>query len=401
MRIAGQPSSAHRLRQILRRFHGAERRQRETGSGEKRFFAQAVLGGVQHRAGRTHRSMLGRGLRGGRRNIFKLECDHADARGEAPHRVQIVVGGLDFEVGHLARGRVFVRRKRVHAVAHAPRRDGEHAAQLAAAQHADSGAGKNRLEHFQVKRVAQHAIGLRRAPRAQLGAQTPAGCAARIDTANRAALVAPALPMANVATGTPPGICTIDSSESMPFSACDLHRHSQHRQRRVRGHHSGQMRRAARARDDRLQPALFRRRGVLRHQPRRAVRGNDLLFVRNAEAFQNLGRVAHGVPVGLAAHDQADEPPRGFGSIELLLTLREREAGFAVVVAQVHGHGDVQAESGHALQQRHDLLLCRLLPGSRAQKAAAETVGAEGLRRAFGPHLDAAVGDHLQLQSVA
>ena len=36
-------------------------------------------------------------------------------------------------------------------------------------------------------------------------------------TANRAALVAPASPMANVATGTPAGICTIDSSESWPW----------------------------------------------------------------------------------------------------------------------------------------------------------------------------------------
>ena len=32
-------------------------------------------------------------------------------------------------------------------------------------------------------------------------------------------MIAPALPMAIVSTGTPPGICTIDSSESMPFSA--------------------------------------------------------------------------------------------------------------------------------------------------------------------------------------
>ena len=37
--------------------------------------------------------------------------------------------------------------------------------------------------------------------------------------ANSAALAAPAAPMAKVATGTPLGICTMDSSESMPFSA--------------------------------------------------------------------------------------------------------------------------------------------------------------------------------------
>ena len=42
---------------------------------------------------------------------------------------------------------------------------------------------------------------------------------ARIETASNPALVAPALPMASVATGTPAGIWTIESSESSPFSA--------------------------------------------------------------------------------------------------------------------------------------------------------------------------------------
>ena len=40
-----------------------------------------------------------------------------------------------------------------------------------------------------------------------------------IATASSPALVAPALPIASVPTGTPPGICTIDSSESSPCSA--------------------------------------------------------------------------------------------------------------------------------------------------------------------------------------
>src|SRR5262245_18055718 len=35
--------------------------------------------------------------------------------------------------------------------------------------------------------------------------------------ARSAALVAPALPIARVPTGTPPGICMIDNSESLPF----------------------------------------------------------------------------------------------------------------------------------------------------------------------------------------
>ena len=38
-------------------------------------------------------------------------------------------------------------------------------------------------------------------------------------TANNAALIAPAFPIAIVPTGTPPGICTIDNSESSPCSA--------------------------------------------------------------------------------------------------------------------------------------------------------------------------------------
>ena len=66
---------------------------------------------------------------------------------------------------------------------------------------------------------------------------------------------APALPIASVPTGTPPGICTIDSSESMPFKRVALHRHAQHRQQRIRRHHARQMRRAARAGDDHFQPA--------------------------------------------------------------------------------------------------------------------------------------------------
>ena len=41
------------------------------------------------------------------------------------------------------------------------------------------------------------------------------------ELASRAALIAPARPIANVPTGMPAGICTIESNESIPFSACD------------------------------------------------------------------------------------------------------------------------------------------------------------------------------------
>ena len=42
---------------------------------------------------------------------------------------------------------------------------------------------------------------------------------ATMATAISAALIAPALPMAMVPTGTPAGICTIESRESMPLRA--------------------------------------------------------------------------------------------------------------------------------------------------------------------------------------
>ena len=44
---------------------------------------------------------------------------------------------------------------------------------------------------------------------------------ARIAAARKAALMAPALPMARVPTGMPAGICAIDSKESRPFRARD------------------------------------------------------------------------------------------------------------------------------------------------------------------------------------
>src|SRR3954447_21452446 len=48
------------------------------------------------------------------------------------------------------------------------------------------------------------------------------GCfAPRIAAARSAELIAPALPIASVPTGTPPGICAIDSSESSPFNVFD------------------------------------------------------------------------------------------------------------------------------------------------------------------------------------
>lgn len=59
--------------------------------------------------------------------------------------------------------------------------------------------------------------------------------------------------------------------------------------------------------DQHLQAARFGGRGVL-HQPvGRAVGGHHEAFVRHAEFGQRVAAVAHGLPVGPGAHDDADQ----------------------------------------------------------------------------------------------
>src|SRR5690606_18092805 len=119
--------------------------------------------------------------------------------------------------------------------AEALRRHAEHAAELAAAQHAEPGAGhqgKRGLIHLHrraggrkfVRHRAQppggsamaRAAALWRSRKASRRAAKASSVPASIATAYRPALAAPASPMAKVATGMPRGIWTIDSSESSP-----------------------------------------------------------------------------------------------------------------------------------------------------------------------------------------
>ena len=83
-------------------------------------------------------------------------------------------------------------------------------------------------------------------------------CCARIAAASSAALVAPASPIASVPTGTPAGICTIDSSESRPLSAFDCTGTPSTGSVVFAARHARQVRRAAGAGDDHLEPALAR-----------------------------------------------------------------------------------------------------------------------------------------------
>src|SRR5690606_2056977 len=97
----------------------------------------------------------------------------------------------------------------------------QHPAELAAAENADAGAGsEGELRHQSSTVSATEAV-----RSARHFASRPARASsdrARIWAASRPALVAPASPMARVPTGTPPGIWTMESRESSPFSALDF-----------------------------------------------------------------------------------------------------------------------------------------------------------------------------------
>ncbi len=78
---------------------------------------------------------------------------------------------------------------------------------------------------------------------------------------------------------------------------------AQHRQHRLRCGHSGQVRRAARAGDDHLDPALLGGRSIFEEQVRRTVRGNDPHIVRHVQLPQRVRGVLHRLPIGRGAHD--------------------------------------------------------------------------------------------------
>jgi hypothetical protein len=59
--------------------------------------------------------------------------------------------------------------------------------------------------------------------------------------------------------------------------------------------------------DDDFHPAPGGFAGDLHRELRRAVRGGDAVFVRDAEGIEHVHGVFHGFPVGFAAHDDGDE----------------------------------------------------------------------------------------------
>jgi hypothetical protein len=75
------------------------------------------------------------------------------------------------------------------------------------------------------------------------------------------------------------------------------------------------------ARDHNLEAAILRRVGIFIKPLRGPVRGDDLRLARHAELFERVCRVAHGFPIGAAAHDDADERLRHCPALKQLYNL--------------------------------------------------------------------------------
>ena len=177
-----------------------------------------MLRGVQNRAVWDEPARSGGGFGRRRRNVLELERHdvHATREYREPRpdrrKTRRTSRSATWPVGVSCSGD-----KRVDAIAHAPRRDREHAPQLPAAQHADGGARRESAASRQLFRA--NFRGLLVAKLAQLLAQRRVVIGEDRDGQQRRVVRARLSRSPSVPTGMPPGICTIDSSESMPFSA--------------------------------------------------------------------------------------------------------------------------------------------------------------------------------------
>ena len=150
----------------------------------------------------------------GRRRVLELGRDHGALGGQALQRRLVVERGDDVLVGDLARRRVRVGLEHHGAVAHRPRRHRRSTGRAGHRRESPSVAGGV----IMAAEACAAAASSWRLPRGRRRARSPVRRRRRASsaTANSAAFVAPASPMANVATGTPAGICTIEYSESCP-----------------------------------------------------------------------------------------------------------------------------------------------------------------------------------------
>src|SRR5918992_952899 len=147
------------------------------------------------------------------RNVLELKGHDIHRRRELVEGRAILVGRNDVPA-HLGGRRVGGRVQKAEALAQTRAGEGKHPSELAPAKNAD---------HTESRRGSgcDRTASVWRDIHVSTVARIESSASPSMRAASNAALTAPALPIASVPTGTPPGICAIDSSESIPFRAAD------------------------------------------------------------------------------------------------------------------------------------------------------------------------------------
>src|SRR6185312_14601625 len=177
----------------------------------ERLLATAVLGNGQR--ARRRQEPGAEHVERGNRQVLELVSGDVDLRAERAQCFEVIVIRARPKRRDVRRRRVVVRVENVGPIAKLRRRDREHPAELAAANDPDRGARGNR------HRGASATDPVCASLQAWSRWPSDSSAVASIAAARSAALIAPALPMASVPTGTPAGIWTIESRLSMPFNA--------------------------------------------------------------------------------------------------------------------------------------------------------------------------------------
>ena len=119
----GQTEFPRRRFQIRERPNPPKRRHRKTAFLQKSFLAQPVLREVQHLTIRSHRHDFRRRARGRGRHILELKRHHPHQPRELANLVQVPVITGEFDIPHLPRRRIRLRRKHDDAIPQLARRN--------------------------------------------------------------------------------------------------------------------------------------------------------------------------------------------------------------------------------------------------------------------------------------
>ena len=274
-------------------------------------FDQAILRGFQHFRIGQHRFAPGEKRGGLGRHILELIGNDVDGAGKAAEGGFIVVRGAGAGVHHIeGAGILLPANRRGSANPSGAAASASMRASCPPPRIPMVAPGFSKVQSF--GRLATALVW--RARQASSRLATFASDKAITAAASSAALVAPALPMASVPTGMPPGICRIESSEILALQRMRVHRHAEYRQRRHRCGHAGQMRGAPGAGDDHLEAGLAR-------AARRTRRGASACGGRRRCGRRNRSRRASSVLAACFIVDQSDWLPMmiatGFDAILL------------------------------------------------------------------------------------